>query len=72
MVETIGMSGLIDTDILIDAMRGLPDAVAFVSALQTAGGVQISVVSAMELTVTPAVGTCMIASCSLGSKSSPT
>ena len=44
-------SGLIDTDILIDAERGHPDAVAFVTAQQAASGVRVSAVSAMELIV---------------------
>jgi predicted nucleic acid-binding protein len=43
--------GLIDTDILIDAERGHPDAIAFVTAQQAASGVRVSVVSAMELIV---------------------
>lgn len=51
MVSSTITPGLTDTDILIDAMRGLPDAVAFVTAQRTVGGLQISVISAMELTI---------------------
>jgi hypothetical protein len=43
--------GLIDTDVLIDAERGLPDAVAFVASQQAAQGVRISIITAMELAV---------------------
>jgi predicted nucleic acid-binding protein len=43
--------GLIDTDILIDAERGVPDAVAFTHAQQALTGTQISAVTAMELIV---------------------
>ena len=43
--------GLIDTDILIDAERGVRDGVAFVVAQRSAGGPRLSVVSAMELLV---------------------
>ena len=49
MAPTSFSPGLIDTDILIDAERGRPDAVAFVTAQQTSGTVRISIVSAMEL-----------------------
>lgn len=41
--------GLIDSDILIDAERGMADAVAFVLAQHATAGTQISAVSAMEL-----------------------
>jgi predicted nucleic acid-binding protein len=44
-----GTSGLIDTDILIDAARGLAVAVTFLAAQQTAGGVRMSIISSMEL-----------------------
>ena len=44
-------AGLIDTDVLIDAERGHPDAVAFLTTQQAASGVRLSVVSAMELVV---------------------
>jgi predicted nucleic acid-binding protein len=40
---------LIDTDILIDAERGLSDAITFLTDQQAAAGVRISIVSAMEL-----------------------
>ena len=43
--------GLIDTDVLIDAERGQPDAVRFLAGQQAAGGVQFSPVAAMELMV---------------------
>lgn len=43
--------GLIDTDILIDAERGHPNAIAFVSAQKAGGGPRLSIVSAMELLV---------------------
>ena len=42
-------SGLIDTDILIDGTHGLPDAISFLASQQAAGGLNISIVSAMEL-----------------------
>lgn len=42
-------AGLIDTDILIDAERGLADAVTFLAAQHAVAGVRISIVSAMEL-----------------------
>jgi predicted nucleic acid-binding protein len=41
--------GLIDTDILVDDRRGLPNGVNFVAAQHAAGGIAISIVSAMEL-----------------------
>jgi predicted nucleic acid-binding protein len=44
-------AGLIDTDVLIDAERGHPDAVAFLTTQQAASGVRLSIVSAMELVV---------------------
>ncbi len=44
-------SGLTDTDILIDAMRGISDAVQFLADQRTAGGIQLSIVAAMELVV---------------------
>ena len=43
-------SEVIDTDILIDATRGIVDAVAFL-ANQQGSGIQISTISAMELVV---------------------
>ncbi len=42
---------LIDTDILIDAARGHPDAVAFLSGQLRTSLIQISIISAMELIV---------------------
>ena len=42
-------SGLIDTDILIDELRGLAPAATFLSAQRSFGSVRISIVSAMEL-----------------------
>lgn len=44
-------SGLIDTDILIDAARKHPAAESFLVSQQHQGGVALSVVSAMELMV---------------------
>jgi len=41
--------GLIDTDLLIDAARGLPAGVRFLQAQQASSGIQISIISAMEL-----------------------
>ena len=49
MAPTTHALGLIDTDILVDATRGLVDAVTFLAAQQAAAGVQVSVISAMEL-----------------------
>ncbi len=43
-------SEVIDTDILIDATRGIADAVAFLADHQVSG-IQISTISAMELVV---------------------
>jgi predicted nucleic acid-binding protein len=43
--------GLIDTDVLIDAERGLPDAVNFLAGQHAAAGVHFSAISAMELLV---------------------
>ena len=43
-------SEVIDTDILIDATRGIVDAVTFLAARQVSG-IQISTISAMELVV---------------------
>jgi predicted nucleic acid-binding protein len=44
-------AGLIDTDILIDAARGVQEAKAFLASQRQAYGAQISIVSAMELVV---------------------
>lgn len=41
--------GLIDTDVLIDAERGLPMAVQFLMHQQSAQRIQLSAISAMEL-----------------------
>lgn len=49
MASASSPPGLIDTDILIDAQRGLADAVTFLSAQQATTGVRISIISAMEL-----------------------
>lgn len=48
MATASGAAGLTDTDILIDAARGVADAVAFLAA-QQAAGVHVSIISAMEL-----------------------
>jgi len=44
-----GAAGLTDTDILIDAARGLPDAIAFLSSQRAGAGISISIISSMEL-----------------------
>jgi predicted nucleic acid-binding protein len=44
-----GAAGLTDTDILIDAARGIPDAVAILSAQRAGAGISISIISSMEL-----------------------
>lgn len=49
MAAAPGTTGLIDTDILIDAARGVPEAIAFLTAQQAAAGIPISIISAMEL-----------------------
>ena len=51
MAATTWAPGLTDTDILIDAARGLPEAGRFLAEQQAGGSVQISIVSAMELVV---------------------
>ncbi len=43
-------NGLIDTDVLIDASRGLAQAREFLNEVSNGGGIIISVISAMELT----------------------
>ena len=48
MATAINTNGVIDSNILIDAMNGIVDAVAFLAEQQVTG-IQISVVSAMEL-----------------------
>lgn len=40
---------MIDTDILIDALRGLTASVNFLAHQHAAGGISISIISAMEL-----------------------
>ena len=49
MAAATGAVGLTDTDILIDAARGVAGAVAFMIAQQASTGVCISIISAMEL-----------------------
>lgn len=44
-----GAAGLTDTDILIDAARGVADAISFLNAQQTASGLYVSIISPMEL-----------------------
>ena len=48
MATAINTDGVIDSNILIDAMNGIVDAVAFLAEQQVTG-IQISIVSAMEL-----------------------
>ena len=48
MATTVHTAGVIDSNILIDAMHGIVDALAFLEQQQTAE-IQISIVSAMEL-----------------------
>jgi predicted nucleic acid-binding protein len=49
MAGTNRPSGLTDADILIDASRGVPQAVQFLLDQRTASGICISVISQMEL-----------------------
>jgi len=49
VAQAIGAAGLIDTDILVDAARALPEAMAFLTKQQAAGAMRISIISAMEL-----------------------
>ena len=49
MAQTSEPTRLIDTDILVDALRGITDAVDFLASLQADSALQISVISAMEL-----------------------
>ncbi|OPX22989.1 MAG: type II toxin-antitoxin system VapC family toxin [Candidatus Latescibacterota bacterium] len=49
MATASNAAGLTDTDILIDATRGVEDAVAFLTAQQVGAGVHVSIISAMEL-----------------------
>ncbi len=48
MEATPHTNGVIDTNILIDAMHGIPNAIMFLDAQQKYG-IQISIISAMEL-----------------------
>ena len=50
MDRTRHTNGIIDTDILIDTTKGREDAIAFLIE-QRAVGIQISVISAMELVI---------------------
>lgn len=50
MVRTNNTDGVIDTDILIDAMNGVDDAIAFLAEKEQER-IEISIVSAIELTV---------------------
>ena len=49
MAATTGAAGLTDTDILVDASRGVADAARFLTVQRAARGVHVSIVSAMEL-----------------------
>ena len=49
MATASSAAGLTDTDILIDAARGLPDAIAFLSSQRAGAGISISIISSMEL-----------------------
>lgn len=49
MVAATPSAGLIDTDILIDAARGVQAASLFLNDQQLASGVRLSLISAMEL-----------------------
>jgi len=44
-----GAVGLTDTDILIDAARGVSDAISFLAAQRTVSDIHVSIISAMEL-----------------------
>ena len=44
-------AGLTDSDILVDSLRGVPDAINFLGTQQALSGVQVSVISCMELVV---------------------
>lgn len=50
MDRTIYTTGVIDTDILIDAMHGIVHAIAFLTETEPEK-IEISIVSAMELVV---------------------
>lgn len=49
MAAASSAAGLTDTDILIDAARGLPDALVFLNAQRAGAGISISIISSMEL-----------------------
>jgi predicted nucleic acid-binding protein len=49
VASATGAAGLIDTDILIDAARGVTSAVLFINNQRAASGINISIISAMEL-----------------------
>jgi predicted nucleic acid-binding protein len=49
VAATTETPGLTDTDILIDAARGLADAGEFLTAQRVVKGIHISIISAMEL-----------------------
>ena len=49
MAAAPSATGLIDTDVLIDYTRGVPDAAVFLGAQRMAGGFRTSLISAMEL-----------------------
>ena len=49
MAAASATAGLVDTDILIDATRNVAEAVSLLVAQQAAQGLNISVISAMEL-----------------------
>lgn len=49
MAAASGTAGLTDTDILIDAARGLSDAVVFLDAQRAGGGISIGIITSMEL-----------------------
>lgn len=51
MAPALNPDGLIDTNILIDAIRGVPAGLSFVAGQKQAYGVKISVISTMELIV---------------------
>jgi len=44
-----GAAGLTDTDILIDAARGVADAISFLNAQRATSGLYVSIISPMEL-----------------------
>lgn len=50
-MEEPPVSGLTDTDILVDALRGVENGVKFLATQHASGGVRISIISAMELVI---------------------